>query len=532
MKSLLLPLLLLLCSNIFAQGPIYFDADWNETDLENAEYYRHVTPLDTHFLIEDYYMSGQLQAKGVSSTASDPLVYQGEMTWYHGNGNISEQGTFENGIPNGVMSTYYADGTLRSRGTYVNGVVEGIFTEYFTTGDIGNEANFSKGLIHGTHINYQEPNVLGFKIDFVHGKVHGTYEIYGKKGMLLHQGTARDNRQDGQCFDYYYDSGKLRRSFNVLEGYFHGTYKEYDHDGKVITIGEFDHGKPLKYQSTNLPLTNNSLFKSSMKLKGDVEHWQIYRDGKLILKSFYRNGQQFGTWKAYIANGKKLYQTIVFSNTADCTDDYLQSIPQEFKAYASLSARFDIGGKLIETDHCSGTIVEYHTADENLHPFYHYKITRGDDQQLFELIEEPRFDTIDYKEPANSESFLQKNTCVQDTKDSELIVCEKVINGITYKAFLSENLELLQASHESAKPLDNEIYFYYQKFEERVYIVTLEDRPQRYMGFKLPEALIRAINDESFDVVEVIRVYEHEFWNVRDFSGFAAYRALERAMPE
>jgi hypothetical protein len=98
MKSLLLPLLLL-CSNIFAHGPTYFDADWNETDLENAEYYRHVTPLDTHFLIEDYYMSGQLQAKGVSSTASDPLVYQGEMTWYHGNGNISEQGTFIDGIP-------------------------------------------------------------------------------------------------------------------------------------------------------------------------------------------------------------------------------------------------------------------------------------------------------------------------------------------------------------------------------------------------------------------------------------------------
>jgi antitoxin component YwqK of YwqJK toxin-antitoxin module len=429
------------------------------------------------------------------------------------------------------MSTYYADGTLRSRGTFVNGVVEGIFTEYFTTGDLGNEANFSKGLIHGTHINYREPNVLGFKIDFVQGKVHGTYEIYGRNGKLLHQGTAIDDQQEGQCFDYY-DSGTLKRSFTIKEGYFHGTFEEYDPDGKVITSAEFDNGLPLKYQSTELRRINNSTFKSSMKLKGDVEQWQIYRDGKLILKSFYKNGQQVGTWEVFVPTGKKLYQTITFNQTSNCADDYLQRVPEKFQAYPGLTARFYIGGELIDTDMCSGVTVVQHSADENLHPFYHYKITRGDDQQLFELIEEPRFDTIDYKEPANSESFLQKNTCVQDTKDSELIVYEKVINGITYKAFLSENLELLQASHESAKPLDNEIYFYYQKFEERVYIVTLEDRPQRYVGFKLPEALIRAINDESFDVVEVIRVYEHEFWNVRDFSGLAAYRALERAMPE
>ena len=57
-----------LTSSVTAQETIWFDANWNITTKDKAEYYR-PTPkkVDKGFLLVDYYMNGKKQMEGFST---------------------------------------------------------------------------------------------------------------------------------------------------------------------------------------------------------------------------------------------------------------------------------------------------------------------------------------------------------------------------------------------------------------------------------------------------------------------------------
>ncbi len=82
----------------FSQDKIYFDKDWKETTLQNAEYYR-ITKKDSisnKYYFKDYYITGQIQMEG-QCLSINPEVKDGIFIWYYKNGNKKNESEYKNG---------------------------------------------------------------------------------------------------------------------------------------------------------------------------------------------------------------------------------------------------------------------------------------------------------------------------------------------------------------------------------------------------------------------------------------------------
>ncbi|WP_298157171.1 hypothetical protein [Flavobacterium sp.] len=521
LNMVLLPLLLLLPMCLIAQQRIYFDKDWKETTQEKAVYYRTVAKQDQLFAVTDFYRSGIKQFEGVSSTDKEPLILEGKASWYNEKGVAVRIGQFKNGVREGEMTEYYGDGQLMSKGHYANNKLNGEYAEYFSTGGVSNRANFIDDVIDGIHEKFSAEDRIEFRMGYKKGVLSGDYEFYNSSGKLFNKGTVAHDFQEGTCYDYYY-SGKLRNIYTIKDKLLEGTYIMLGIKGDTATVAHFKKGVALDFRATDIRVTNNSIFGAKMVLKDGIEHWKVYRDKQLVLESFYREGRKTGIWKIYSYDGQQLLRTHDYTH-ATCAEQYLQGSREKFDPFLKLSPRFHYDDEVLKGE-CEFVAVNLSDEYNAKHPFYYMK----DDVKPKPTTTDS--DIVDYHEPADDAAFREKNHCSVDDKDNGLYRCKRTISKINYTVFASRNVAKLQALQSSYKPKDNEIAFFYQTFESRLYDFSKEKRVNRYMGFALPAVLKQAIATEKFDDIEVMRALEYEFFTVDTFSGFAAMRALEEAV--
>ena len=506
----------------YTQTKIFLDKDFVETTEKEAEYYRIIEKRNNLFLIKDYYITGELQFEALSHTNKDPYELEGEVKTFDKNGQLIEQRNFKNNIPVGEMIIYYSNGKVKEKGQYLNGQFDGLYTEYFPSGDIANQGTFSNGVINGTHSKYKSPKQLEYKITYKSGALDGPYEFYNSSGKLFNRGNAKDNFQQGKCYDYFYE-GALRKEYTINNKKLDEWLIEYSDKGEVVGKGEFKDGVPLSYKMVSHGTTNGSKFSTEMQLIDGIENWKIYRDSVLIVKSYYKNGMKYGVWQVYTYDGSSLFQTRDYSIT-NCKDQYLQTCREKFDPFFFLSKRFSYSSAEIDDDDCNVQVNQI-SKDNNLHPFFYYKSKKTSNEK------KANSNIIEYKDPSNKTAFKEKNKCVDGYKEfKDVSVCTREINNTIYKIFVSENLSLLKTLKYNAKPKDNEVYFYYQKFRDGTYDFSKEPRPDRYMGFTLPDVLKEAILEKKFDSNEINRILEHEIWNISDFSGFASDIALQKEL--
>jgi hypothetical protein len=148
-------------------------------------------------------------------------------------------------------------------------------------------------------------------------------------------------------------------------------------------------------------------------------------------------------------------------------------------------------------------------------------------EQILKNIEEKYSKQVDYVEPASRPEFFAKNNCIiASTKDSSL-TCTRVINGIRYIGIFSRDLIKLLGHKMNCSPAENEIVMFYQMFENRLYDFDIEERPERYVSVCIAPNLRKAIEKKKFDVIDIIKAYEHEFFNISDFSGLSLYMEVQ-----
>lgn len=538
MKNVIVFLLLASCFCANAQEKTYFDKDWKETSETNAAFYRTSKKEGTLYSISDYYIKGQLQFTGTSSTPKEPLVLEGVAAWYYANGNKEREGTFKANMPNGKMTTYYPNGKIMDETEYANGKKHGMLKVYFPTGETKLETYYQNDKSNGSHILYDSPNVKKEVWHFKNDVPHGAYEIYND-GRLFNKGSAVDGFQDGECIENYYrEEDKLRWKYTVKDKLLHGTYYEYEKDGSIAIKGEFKNGVPQSFEGRSLGVVNDSEFSSKMVLKKGTENWEFFRDGKLILQAYYKEGKKTGVWKAYTFDGTKLYETYDYTN-ADCSVQYLQGAKLGYTTHLHLEERFSGNGDVLRDRDCEGVVViEMAKADEaesyDLHPFYHQKPYEERDKKVAarakvswrtKALEED----FDYKEPARKQEFLVKNNCIDnfDTKFPGVTKCERIFDGYVYKVFTSTNKERLLELKKQLKPAENEILFFYQEYEQRLYKKG-EVPGERYMGFGITETMKAALKNKVIETWYIGKQLEHGFFNIDDFMGSSAIDALKR----
>lgn len=521
--NLRLPLLIIcsLISNlILAQKTTYFDSDWNETNKENASFYRTTNKTGNLFLIKDFFITGELQYEGVSKTETEPFFYEGTSKWYSQDQTVMQEVNFKNNQRHGKHLIYYSSGTKKSESTYHEDQAEGLYRDYFPSGEVQSEGTFKNNSLHGKYTRYSSEGVKSKEIDFVDGLMNGSYVLYNSDGKIFNKGTTRNGFKEGTCYDYYY-SGELRQKYTIKNKLLDGDFIVFNTNGDTTTIGKFDAGKVLSYMSTSLGMTNNSKFSSSMELVDSVENWKTFRDGKLILESYYTKGKKTGIWNVYNYDGSSIFETRDYANS-DCSETYLQKEKEDgFDPFFLPTNRFDNSNEVILDDDCDGVVVTRNEdVVEDLHPFYFYK---NEVKPISEKTENSNI--VDYKEYAYSEEFLEKNNCISDIDFNR---CSRTMNPYTYKIFTSESLEALKKLKNEAQPKDDEIYFYYQTFEEREYDLN-KGRPSRYMGFELHKVTIESLNSEIITDASIVKTLESEIFRVEKFSGLSAFDALEKA---
>lgn len=133
--------------SVSAQDTTWFDANWQVTTKDNAEYYR-PTPQKkgNGYWIVDYYKNGKIQMEGYSSSAV-PLEeeFDGLVTYYHDNGKPFHEANYKNGKLEGVRKVYYESGELKEQGRYKDGKRDGIWKTFYKSGKIESKGKYQDG---------------------------------------------------------------------------------------------------------------------------------------------------------------------------------------------------------------------------------------------------------------------------------------------------------------------------------------------------------------------------------------------------
>ncbi|CAM3301621.1 hypothetical protein FLLO111716_02015 [Flavobacterium longum] len=543
-------LLLLCCVFVMAataQEKQYFDKDWKPTTREQAVYYRVVRKEGTLFLVNDYYANGQLQFSGTSSVAAEPLQLEGKAIWYSPNGKAEREAEFSANQPNGLMTEYYVNGAKKSVVIYKNGKLEGLQQQFFPSGAIRREQTIVDGIYQGRFVEYRTETAKAVDATFKDGKPHGRYAFYkGEDQRPEAIGNAVNGVQDGECTNYDYE-GRLTRKYTVRGGLLDGDYFEYDGYGKPSVIGKFKAGKVVAFKVISKKW-NDSDFSSELVVEGGIEKWKIFRDGKLVGDLFYTDGRRTGNWKFYTFDGKKLFLTKDYSN-AECktTEAVIQAADKDFRPLFRLSDRFRLDADIMRDD-CENVVKKYHLEngeDQDQHPFYYIKpagkVTDGNidyhnvqdvksegDGLSLKLSGTIRKD-FEYIEPADAKEFIAKNKCAFGKVPGypEMMTCERSFGPTVYKLYFSKSAEDLEKLRTGIKPQDNEIHFFYQKYESRL-VKAGEKTRDRYMAWKLPEVTIEALREKILDYIIVGGRIESDFFTAETFYGSTAFDALEK----
>ena len=253
-KSLFILFLVALCATrVSAQSSdtLFFNFLNEPCEKENASYFHPPSrKVEQGWLFKDYYMSGQLRSEGIS-LKPDGEVWNGEVVFYN------------------------ESGLLSSREPYKNGLRHGSSREYDYQGNVIKEVNFREGVLHGP----------------IH--VAGSYD-----------GEYKEGKKDGH-WQLYYTPGEPKEEYTLTNGKLQGKYLEYDYDGQLIAEGEFDQGKPVSFLTTDE--YGGCVWKFKEETREGIEHWTIWREGKKVIESKFRDGKRTGTWKAWAADGETLF---------------------------------------------------------------------------------------------------------------------------------------------------------------------------------------------------------------------------------
>ena len=181
MKVPLLLILIINCSLCFGQqDTLFFDSNWKPTTKIDAEYFRIDKQEGKKWTRMDYfYKTKQLQMKG-TYTSLTPEIKDGYFEWYHANGKLSQQGSFENGKHIGEHLLYYEDGSLYTNGNYQNDKLNGAYEVYYPSGKLLLKSSFSNGLQDGWSVYYKEDGTKHSEGNFKNGNQDGEWKYYGE----------------------------------------------------------------------------------------------------------------------------------------------------------------------------------------------------------------------------------------------------------------------------------------------------------------------------------------------------------------
>jgi antitoxin component YwqK of YwqJK toxin-antitoxin module len=219
------------------------------------------------------------------SAQGNEMLQDGYQVFKYPNGSVSGEGMIKNGKPDGYWRSYYVTGIKKSEGRYTSFKLDSIWLFYDQVGDTTDRINYLFGKKNGYYYKYKKDPATGL--------------------YLWSKELFAGDRKEGTAF-IYFPEGKIQQTISYNAGKKEGYSKEYDKNGNVITLMEYNNDFLVSREKINR--TDNKGLKQGNWL-------EFYPDGKKKTEKFYRDDLLHGYYKEYDSEGN-LVLTMLYDNGA------------------------------------------------------------------------------------------------------------------------------------------------------------------------------------------------------------------------
>lgn len=326
------------CNNI----ENYYDKDWKITNKENASFFR-VKPIKTGkgWLIKDYYITGELQYKGVCLDTINE-TWDGDLVWYYKTGRVISKKRFKNGVETGVFIGFegmdssdegYLEEELRfsnSQGKAEDAIDVASYIDdkdvfYKNSKQVAIEKNyFPKNTNKRNYyvFYYQNGDSIGkVFLDKMNNNVDGNEAVfYKEKDSCLSVKRINTFSKKLLSSSIFFDENENELSSgSFIDGLpYNGTFHEVNDCG-FYTISTYKNSVLLQkeyYDTSNKELGTHSLEKGKIdsgtiytcesaisykngKMNGDYVKFEHGTQRKIVSKHKYKEGLKNGVFEYY-----------------------------------------------------------------------------------------------------------------------------------------------------------------------------------------------------------------------------------------
>jgi antitoxin component YwqK of YwqJK toxin-antitoxin module len=221
----------------------------------------------------------------VTSAQENGSIKDGYQVFKYPNGAVSSEGLFKNGKPEGFWKSYYVTGVKKSEGKRTNFLLDSIWVFYDQAGDTTEKISYLYGKRNGWYLKYKKEPSKGVYIF--------TKELFA------------GDRKEGTAYIYFPD-GKVQQTIAYSGGKKQGLSKEYDKEGNIITLLEYNNDFLVSRERINR-LDNKGLKQGEWK--------EFYPNGRIKTEKTFVDDQLNGYYKEYDNRGI-LVLTMLYENGA------------------------------------------------------------------------------------------------------------------------------------------------------------------------------------------------------------------------
>jgi len=241
---------------------------------------------------------------------NDPAIQDGYQVFRYPNGVISSEGLMKNGKPEGFWRSYYVTGIKKSEGKRTNFMLDSIWVFYDQAGDTLEKINYLFGKKNGYYYKYKKDPSVGLYVE--------SRELFA------------GDRKEGTAY-FYFPDGKIKQTILFNDGKKEGLSREYDNEGNIITLYEYNHDFLISRERIN---------RTDAKGMKQGSWKEFYPGGGIKTEKTYRDNLLHGYYKEYDSRGK-LVLTMLYDN-GSIVKSRVEDEPD-----IEIEKKYDDNGKLI-----------------------------------------------------------------------------------------------------------------------------------------------------------------------------------------
>ncbi|MCA9261651.1 MAG: toxin-antitoxin system YwqK family antitoxin [Planctomycetales bacterium] len=193
--------------------------------------------------VVEKYSDGKPRVEREAIQMSDEqFINHGSYVEYYANGNKYAEGTYKQGVYDGVWKFWYENGQLCKEVKFAEGVPDGQWETRRADGTLRSVKAYKMGRREGRWIDYNDDGTT-VKVEQVYadGGLNGERIVYFPSGKPKQKATLKNGVLDGEITEWD-EAGRKVAQFTLVDGKIHGVLRRWDAQGKETAL-EFDMGK-------------------------------------------------------------------------------------------------------------------------------------------------------------------------------------------------------------------------------------------------------------------------------------------------